>query len=72
MEFVSSELSGADSVASDLTDTALFISEFLACLSARLSTVEVCVSDLYCRVRPSCGGESRLHERDQLYGHGVK
>ncbi|CAK0889191.1 unnamed protein product [Prorocentrum cordatum] len=72
MEFVSSELSGADFVASDWTDTALFTSEFLACLSARLSTVEVCVSDLYCRVRPSYGGESRLHERDQLYGHGVK
>ncbi|CAK0790046.1 unnamed protein product [Prorocentrum cordatum] len=69
MEFVSSELSGTDFVASDSTDAALFTSEFLA---ARLSTLEVCVSDLYCRVRPSYGGESRLHERDQLYGHGVK
>jgi len=72
MEFVSSELSGADFLASDWTDTALFTSESLACLSARLSTVEVCVSDLYCRVRPSCGGESRMHERDQPCGHGVK
>ena len=69
MEFVASEWSGTDFVASDWTDMALFTSEFL---SARLSTLEVCVSDLYCRVGRSYGGESRLLERDQLYGHAGK
>ena len=69
MEFVASEWSGTDFVASDWTDTALFTSEFLA---ARLSTLEVCVGDLYYRVGRSYGGESRLLERDQLYGHAGK
>ena len=65
-EFVASELPGTEFVDSYWTDTAFLTSEFLA---ARMSTLEVCVSDLYYRVGRSYGDEPRLHERDQLYGH---